>query len=219
MSAPSPFGAHTVTKDARVQRDAGGLEEFLQRTANTNDKGNIMRTFAAGLCRTSILLALLGAASTAGAQQVGTYSGNTADGSGISFTVGIDPDTGAYEFTGAGIGFNAYCKRSNYTFSSGWGFGLGQDILSGNNNIVVNANQYNYFYVNYNLTFPDDNTIQGKVNTDTAVFESGNPPTKADFCKAPKNQTFTATFQGPGHATLPPGAAAVYYGKMNASSH
>jgi hypothetical protein len=179
---------------------------------NINDARNTMRTSASGLCRISILAVLFGT-TAASAQQVGTYSGNTADGSGISFTVAVDSSTGAYEFTGAGIGMNAFCKRTNTTFSTGWGFGLGQDIVSGNNNIVVNANQYNYFYINYNLKFTDNDTIQGTVNSVVAALEPGNPPTKAAFCKAPKNQTFTAAFQGPGHATLPPGAAMMYSGK------
>jgi hypothetical protein len=182
---------------------------------NVNQMGNQMRT-------RTILLATLGMAAWASvcqAQQVGTYSGTTADGNGLSFTVGIDSNNGAYEFTGAGIGFTAYCKRSNYYLNEGWSFGLGQDIVSGNNNVVVNANQYNYFYINYNLTFTDNSTITGKVTSDTAVFEPGNPPTKADFCKAPKNQTFTATFQGAGVQKAPPAGAAVNYGKVAISSH
>jgi hypothetical protein len=181
-----------------------------------------MRTPSFGTRRASTLLAALAAiswASAGEAQQVGTYSGTTADGNGLSFTVGIDQNTGAYEFTGAGIGFTAYCKKSNYDFNTGWSFGLGQDIVSGSNNVVVNANQYNYFYINYNLTFTDNNTIQGTVNSDTAVFEPGEPPTKADFCKAPKNQTFTATFQTAGQLGQPKNIGAVYYGKVTASSH
>lgn len=169
----------------------------------------------------SIALAALGALSFAApgqAQQVGTYSGTTADGSGLSFTVGTDPNNGAFEFTGAGIGFNAFCKRSNYDWGTGWGFGLSQDIVSGSNNVVVNANSYNYFYINYKLTFVDANTIQGTVNTVTAALEPGDPPTKADFCKAPKNQSFTATFQGAGLFKPPPAGTFVNYGKINTSS-
>jgi hypothetical protein len=170
----------------------------------------------------TILLATIGIAAWASvcqAQQVGTYSGTTADGNTLSFTIGIDANTGAYEFTGAGLGMTSYCKHSNYYFNTGWGFGLGQDIVSGNNNVVVNANQYNYFYINYNLTFPDNNTIQGTVNSDVAAFEPGDPPRKADFCKAPKNMTFTATFQGnDGRAPLPAGTT-INYGKITTSSH
>jgi hypothetical protein len=91
--------------------------------------------------------------------------------------------------------------------------------VSGNNNVVVNPNQYNYYYVDYNLKFVDNNTIVGTVNTNTAALEPGNPPTKADFCKAPKNQTFTATFQSAGVKTPPPAGAAVNYGKVTLSSH
>jgi hypothetical protein len=146
------------------------------------------------MIRSSFLLiaiaTLIGTATGAVAQKVGTYSGTSADGSFMSFSV--TKNGGVFSFTNGDVNFQAACKNPVRTAFEGWGFYLGQDIVHGVNDF---HSADDYYDVRGTMTFVSDNKIKGTVTSVTAVFVPGNdPPDKAQFCKSPK-QAFTLTFQ------------------------
>jgi hypothetical protein len=150
----------------------------------------------------SVLCAM--AVSTAGwAQQAGTYTGTSADGQTVSFTVGTDSDNDL-AVTGASIGFQAPCKGGTMpTLYSGWGFGT-DAVISAHKANMVAADPY--FYITADLKF-SGSTVSGSITTRTPDLDPGNtPPTKADFCESPK-QAYSATLGGTGPSTpaLPAG--------------
>jgi hypothetical protein len=145
------------------------------------------------------------AVSTAGwAQQAGTYSGTSADGSNVSFTVGTDSNNDL-AVTGASINFTAPCKGGTTpTVYSGWGFGTDAVITKNKASMVASDN---FFYITADLKF-SGSTVTGTVTTRVPDLDPGStPPTKADFCESPK-QAFSATLNGTGPSVpdLPPGA-------------
>jgi hypothetical protein len=126
------------------------------------------------------------------AQKVGTYSGNSADGGYISFSV--TESGGIFSFGNGDVNFMAACTNPVRTASEGWGFYVGQQIVGGVNSFHSGND---YYDIRGTMQFVTNSKIKGTITSVTAVFVPGStPPNKAQFCKSPK-QAFTLTFQGP----------------------
>ena len=84
------------------------------------------------VCGTAVLAATL--AAPASAQVAGVYTGTTANGEYVTFTVSTDPTTGNLAVAGGELDVVARCKDSMYVYDSGWAFdnpaGAG-DIIDG----------------------------------------------------------------------------------------
>jgi hypothetical protein len=165
----------------------------------------------------SVPLALAGvfacAISPAAAQVAGTYSGTTADGNGVSFTVATDPNTGLLAVTGAGIGFSDMC-RDGSTLNTGWGYGLNQDIVARK---VSNTTAGSYFTITFNLTFaPNGQSATGRIASFSPTLNPVGPhPTSALYCKSPM-QSMSVTLQPPMASLFkPPAKGAIWLGKTN----
>ncbi len=150
-------------------------------------------------------------AGPAAAQVAGVYSGTSADGNGISFTVSTDTNTGVLAITSAGVGFTAPCHRSTYVLNTGWGWGPTNDIA---NHKVTSVNNGTYFDITFSLLFSNDGqSATGTITTISPALD--NPPThvarNALYCVSPK-QTLSLTLQ-PGGAkppSIPPGGVVAY---------
>jgi hypothetical protein len=154
-------------------------------------------TFAfSALC--AIVLSAPGSAQTAG-----TYTGTSADGQTVSFTVGTDSDSNL-AVTGASIGFAAPCKGGTApTLYSGWGFSA--DAVIANHKTTMTAPDP-FFYIVADMHF-SGSSVTGKIITIAPYLDPGKtPPNKADFCESPA-QAFSATLGGPESRVpaLPPG--------------
>lgn len=146
----------------------------------------------------AVLVAAL--ATPAAAQVAGTYSGTSADGNGVSFTLATDPNTGNLQITGAGVGFTAPCKKSTYVLNTGWGWNPGTEITG---KTVTSVNDGNYFDITFKLKFSADNqSATGTIATvSPALNNAVEPARKALFCASPK-QALSVTLQA-GGARLP----------------
>jgi len=133
-------------------------------------------------------------ATPAVAQQVGTYTGTSADGSSLTFVVGTDPNNGYYQLTSAGIGFSAPCRNHAYVLNSAWGLGLAQDIIDRKTGKFSQTD--NYFTFNITLEFSKDGlSATGTIVTFSPTLDPvGAEPKKALFCESPK-QTLSLTLQ------------------------
>jgi hypothetical protein len=146
--------------------------------------------------------ALLAAAMTtpAGAQvvvQQGTYSGSTADGQGLSFTVGTDSNNGLTAVTGANISFNAPCNGDEgYTLNTDWSFGVLQDIKP-NGRTGKFTPSFNYYYFDITLVFSADGTATGTITSySPTLYQVGIKPARALLCISP-DQALSLTLQPP----------------------
>lgn len=159
---------------------------------------------SAGLC--------MAVALPATAQQAGFYAGTSDDGNSVSFTV--DEDGGDFTLTNSNVNFTAGCKKGDPA-SEGWGFFVGKPINDGKVNFVSSND---YYYTTVKVTFTSDTKLKGTIESRTAVFDKGNPPTDARYCIS-KKQNLSATFQGaaPGRA-LPAGAAVAFARPANATA-
>lgn len=126
------------------------------------------------------------------AQQVGTYSGTTANGTTV--TVNVTESNGVFSIGNMNIGFLASCDKGQPT-SEGWGFFLGQTIPDAGASMNF-ISQNHYYYTTGKLRFSSNTKIKGNVLARTAVFFPHNPPAQSRFC-ASANETFTATYTGP----------------------
>lgn len=161
------------------QRAAGGA-------SNIGDEHMI----SSAIFRHLMALCLVGFATGALAQKVGTYSGTADDGSFVSFTVSKTGST--FSFTNGDVNFQAQCTKPDGVANEGWGFFLGQDIVNGDNPFHSGND---YYDIRGSMHFSNDNTIKGTLTSVTAVFVPGDdPPKKAHFCKSAK-QGFTLKFQ------------------------
>ena len=136
----------------------------------------------------TLLFALLSTA--ASAQSAGTYTGTTADGQNVSFTVTQDPTSGDYSITGENISFSAPCKDSTITLNTAWGTGYTVPITKG---VAKLALQDTYFFFSGTLHFTGT-TLSGMLastSPDLSYSTTGRP-TKALFCVSPA-QSVTAT--------------------------
>ncbi len=140
----------------------------------------------------AIIAAVL--ATPAAAQEVGTYTGTSADGQSLTFVVGNDTATGYLALTSAGISFSAPCRNSTVVFNSGWGLEFTQDIIDRKTGRFSETD--NYFTFDLRLVFAlDGQTATGTITTYSPTLDPvGSRPTKALFCESPE-QTLTLTLQ------------------------
>jgi hypothetical protein len=147
-----------------------------------------------GAMKTSLILAALLCAigTTAGAQKAGTYTGTSADGQYLDFTVGTDTNTNNLAVLEAGINFDAACNGGNPDLIQSWGLGFTQDIANRKADFVFDGQD---IYVNANMAFSKDgNSVTGTINTRVVGFApSTGAPTKSEFCQSAK-QAFSATY-------------------------
>jgi len=155
------------------------------------------------LTAAAAVAALAAAAGPTAAQVAGTYSGTSADGNGVSFTVATDPNNGDLAITSASISISALCSDGS-TFNTGWGFGFSPlpDII---NHKVTSKGGGPYLTTDLNLTFSADNQsakgfILEIVPTLTPV---GPAPKKALICRT-KRQTMGVNLQPGGAKVAPP---------------
>ncbi len=127
---------------------------------------------------------------------VGTYKGTTADGSGVTFVVTKDADTGVFAVTSATIFYTAVCPGNAGTVGQGIGFGLSAAIHD--KMVTYSSNLPNYFYEQFALTFDTtDNTVTGTVTSATAQLAKRNGiPTRAYECIS-ASQALTASLVTP----------------------
>ena len=159
----------------------------------------------AGVCACAI--------SPAAAQVAGTYSGTTADGNGVSFTVATDPNTGVLAVTGATVFFSDMC-RDGSTLNTGWGYGLNQDIVARK---VSNTTAGSYFTITFNLNFAaNGQSATGRVASFSPSLNPVGPhPTSALYCKSAM-QSMSVTLQPPmASQSRPPATGAIWLGKSN----
>lgn len=139
------------------------------------------------------------------AQQVGSYSGMTSNGTNVS--ISVTGSGGVFSIGNMNVGFTATCDSGQPT-TEGWGFFLGQTIPGGGASMNFTS-QNHYYYVTGKLRFSSNTKIKGNIAARTAVFFPHNPPAQSRFCTA-ANDTFTATYtgqvpfigMGPGHAIV-----------------
>ncbi len=146
----------------------------------------------------------------AAAQVAGTYSGASANGDGVTFTVGTDTGTGVLAVQSASIGFSALC-RDGSTLNSGWGYGMNQDIA---HKRVSNTTYGPYFTIKFTLKFSADNqSATGTVSTVTSSLSPIGPaPKKVLLCRSPI-QALNVTLQpATSRVTPPPAKGAVWLG-------
>ena len=164
-----------------------------------------MTRFSTHTAAAALLLAL---AQPAAAQVAGVYTGTAADGSGVTFTVGTDPNTGALAVISVGIGFSAPCKNNTFVLQTGWGYNPNADISNGK----VSWNyDFNYLSSAISLNFAGNG--QSATGTITSIsptlYTVGPKPKKALFCSSPK-QSLTVTLQTTAKAAPPVPRAVIY---------
>jgi hypothetical protein len=142
-------------------------------------------------CGAAIIAAAL--ATPAIAQVEGTYEGTSADGNGLTFVVGTDPNTGDLAVTSASVFFTAPCKNSTYVLNTGWGFGPTSDIKNRRASIISDDN---YFSFKITLDFASDGqSATGTItSTSPTLTPVGPRPTHALICTSPK-QALALTLQ------------------------
>jgi hypothetical protein len=151
-------------------------------------------------------------ASAAQAQQIGNYTGTTADGSSVTITVAQDPNNENLEVKVISFGITALCQKSKETlYYIGIGLGDGSDIVDGKFSYTSSG----FFDINLvtSMTFHGAQSVKGKVGVNFAAF---NPAIghqtltdKVQVCVS-KNQSFSATFSGTeGGLDLPAGTMTV----------
>lgn len=161
-------------------------------------------------------LAAFALASTANAGAVaGTYSGASADGNSVSFTV-ADDGNGVLALTGQSYNFSAMCNDGS-TFNSGWGLGYDTPITG---NKVKNTFAFPYLTNIVSLTFSaDGQSATGTISSVSPTLTPVGPkPKKALFCKSPM-QSLSLTLQSGAARVKPPAQGAVYLGKTIQSAH
>ena len=144
--------------------------------------------------------ALLSAGSAA-AQMAGVYSGTSADGNTVSFTVSTDA-SGALAVTSALIFYSAQCNFGGPVLNEGEGFGFDAPISGGRASTVFSTPG---FYTNLTFAFyPNGQSATGTVTTVAPDLEPyTNRPTKSYTCTSPR-QDMMLTYQ----STTAPGAQA-----------
>jgi len=148
--------------------------------------------------------------SGAEAQKAGTYTGTSADGQFLNFTVGTDTNTNSLAVMEAGINFEAACKGGYPDLIQSWGLGFTEDITDRKAVLVFGGQD---IYVTANMAFSaDGNSVSGMITTRVVGFApSTGAPTKSEFCESAK-QAFTATLStdAPRTPTLAPGETVHY---------
>ena len=156
-------------------------------------------------------IAALIAASGAFAQQAGTYTGTTHDGSSVTIVVANDPNnSGKLEVASVGFGVDMLCRKTKETLSYvGIGLGDGQDIAGDGSFSYASSDFFDIDLVT-SMTFKAGGKVKGKVGANLAAFVPAYGHTtltnETQACVSP-NQSFTATLSGPAPAKPPVPAA------------
>jgi len=160
-----------------------------------------------------ILIGALCAGTAAEAQQVGNYTGLTADGSSVTITVAQDPGNDNLEVKVIAFGVTALCRKSKETLNYvGIGLGDGYDIVDGQFSYASSG----FFDLDLvtSMTFHGTQSVRGKVGVNFAAFDPaiGHDTliNTVQVCNS-KNQSFSATFAGPkGGPDLAPGTITIH---------
>jgi len=160
----------------------------------------ILSVYAAAIIAAAI-------ATPASAQEIGTYTGTSADGQGLTFEVGTDPNNGDPQLINATIFFSAPCKNNSYVLDTGWGFGLSNDIVKRKVKFVTSDN---YFTFTVDLTFATDGqTATGTIESVApTLYKVGAHPKEALICTSP-SQALSLTLQPAGSVTSKPNQQSV----------
>ena len=139
-------------------------------------------------------------AGTASAQMAGTYSGTTADGNSVSFTVSTD-GSGVLAVTSALIFFSAQCDFGGPVLNEGEGFGLDAQASGGRASAVFSIPS---FYTDLTFAFSQNGqTARGTVTTVAPDLEPyTSRPTKSYTCTSPR-QDMTLTYQSNAASAVP----------------
>lgn len=129
-------------------------------------------------------------AASALAQMAGTYTGSTADGQSVSFTVTQDSTSGDYSITSENISFSAPCNDGSTTLNTGWGTGSTIPIT---NKVAKLALQDDYFYFSGTLRF-NGTAMSGTLASTSPdlSYNTAGRPARALICRSPA-QSVTAT--------------------------
>ena len=143
-------------------------------------------------------------AGTAAAQMAGVYSGTSADGNTVSFTVSTD-SSGVLAVTSANVFFSAQCNFGGPVLTEGEGFGLDAQISGGRASSVFSFPQ---FYIDLTFAFyPNGQMARGTVTTVASALEpAADRPTKSYTCTSPR-QAMTLTYQSNPASVAPSSAA------------
>lgn len=134
------------------------------------------------------------AASNAHAQQIGTYTGTTKDGSSVTITVAQDPNNANLEVKVVGFGISMLCQKSKETLNYiGIGLSDGADIID--KKLSYASSDFFDIDLVTTMTFKG-NSVKGKVGGNLSAFNPANGHTtltkSVQACVSP-NQAFTAT--------------------------
>ena len=161
-----------------------------------------------------LLLGAFCAASPALAQQVGTYTGTTQDGSAVTIIVATDPNTSKLEVKSFSFGVDMLCQKSMETLSDvGIGLGDGFDIAGDGTFSYATSGFFDIDLVT-SMTFKGTKSVKGKVGANLAAFVPAIGHTKLTSKVQPcvsATQPFTATFSGADVSrTLPAGMLSIH---------
>ncbi|MBS0447063.1 MAG: hypothetical protein JSR59_14060 [Proteobacteria bacterium] len=152
-------------------------------------------------------LALVGV--SASAQQVGVYSGTTADGHSIRIDVQYDADAGQYYVDDIQANFTFNCQKTD---PQEWGLEIGSYIPVANGSASFPYITTS-FYLNTSMTFVGANRVGGKVQGGLPLFVNLDiPPKQAQTCRSDALR-FTATY-APAATMASPAAARSDAGKV-----
>ena len=151
------------------------------------------------------LLLMIGA--SAQAQQIGSYSGHTADGNRIRFDIVSDAQ-GQLAIADLAVSFNAVCGQTGTSLAQSWQFifSKGLPIAGGRVKHIENNPQ---LYMLNSVKF-DGKKVTGTTESRLPVLMGSKSPDAVQICISGK-QAFEATFQSadsinpfenPGHARL-----------------
>ncbi len=153
------------------------------------------RTVSAGL----LILAAM-ASRPAHAQKAGTYTGTTADGKEISFTIGTDPFTGQTAVIDFSETYMDTCPAAIDSTIGGLinqNYGPGADIPAGPDTVFTASSMA--IWVSATLHF-EGNRVSGQVSNEVPILITTNPypdkPKRALLCTG-KRQHFSAVLSQP----------------------
>jgi hypothetical protein len=144
------------------------------------------------------------------AQTAGTYTGTTADGSPIAFTVATDGN-GNLAVTAATQTFNAKCNgTAPSTLPTTWGFFFGSEIKNQRAKFTYGVGGGSSIYDAITFDFATS-PVSGTTSSRIAILATGkDAPGRAEYCVSAR-QAYTATLSSstPAAPALQPGAAVV----------
>lgn len=146
-----------------------------------------------------VLIAAVGTISPALAQQVGTYTGTTQDGSAVTVIVATDPETSKLEVKTISFDVDMLCQKTMETLTDvGIGLGDGRDIADDGTFSYASSGFFDIDLVT-SMTFKGTKNLKGKVGANLAAFVPAIGHTKLTSKVQPcvsASQPFTATFSG-----------------------